>query len=1066
VPRTLRIRGPVDVAALEAAYTLLHRRHEVLRTTFPTVAGRPVQRIRPPVPFVLPRVDLSGLGPGRREAELGSLIAAAGRRLFDLDRGPLLRATLIHLGGERHALVQGEHHLVHDGWTEGVLARDLLELYRWLAEEAPAGAPALPELPIQFADFAAWQRRWMRGEVLEGQLAYWRRELAGAPERIELPTDRPRPAVLSSRGGAADFHLPVALGRELRSFCRGHGTTLFMTLLAAFEAVLQRYGGGRDMVVGTGVANRRVQEIEGLIGMVINTLALRTRLDDTAPAELTFGALLGRVREVCLGAYAHQDVPFEMVVEAVNPRRSLSHAPLFQVMFAFYDAPRPELEVAGLELESEPSHNSSAKFDLLLIVTPPLAGDGEIGVHAEWSSDLYDRTTVLRLLDHYRRLLAAAIERPGTPLPELPLASRAERQQLLREWNDTASAYPRGATVHALVAEQARRRPAAVALETRGEAVSYGELAARAGRLARELRRRGVGAETRVALCLERSPGMVVATLAVLAAGGAYLPLDPEYPAPRLAFLLEDAGAPVVVTRGRLRDRLPELDGSVAVLDLDRLEPIPEPHVDSNDETNAEPGAEPNAAGGLGDPAALAYVMYTSGSTGRPKGVAVPHRAVVRLVRETDYARLDAGQTVLHAAPASFDAATLELWGALANGGKLVLAPPGPLSPEELGAVVERARVTTLWLTAALFQQLVQGSWRRLRGVRQLLAGGDVLPVAAVETVLRELPGTRLVNGYGPTENTTFTSCQPVAAGSRTRPSVPIGRPIAATRVHLLDRGMRPVPIGVAGELHAGGDGLARGYLGRPRRTAERFVPDPFATEPGSRLYATGDRVRHLPGGELDFLGRVDHQVKVRGFRVELGEVEAAIGAAPGVEEVAVVLHRPTPDDARLVAWVVPAAGTETGPAAAAALSAALRERLPVFMVPSLLVPVDALPLTPNGKVDRAALARRDPGGAPRSGEYEAPETPVARELAALWSELLGAERVGLHDSFFELGGHSLMATQMINRVREELGVEIRLRELFETPTLEEVETLVVERQMELAGDDELARLLEEVEGV
>ncbi|HEX4966051.1 MAG TPA: amino acid adenylation domain-containing protein [Thermoanaerobaculia bacterium] len=1041
VPRVLRIDGVLDVSLLARAYGALASRHEILRTTVSEVDGHPVQRIHPARPFHLPLVDLRALPTGERGAEVERLRLVEGQRRFELVRDTMLRATALRLGECEHLLLQTEHHLAHDGWAQGVLLRDLLELYRALGAGRP---PVLPPLPVQYADFAAWQREWLTGELLDGQLAFWRRQLAGAPAVLPLPTDRPRPPVQTSRGAERIFAVPADLAESLRALARHEGVTLFMATLAVFDVLLHRYSGETDLVVGSGVANRRRPETEGMIGMIVNTLVLRADLSGR-PA---FRELLGRVRRVCLDAYAHQDLPFDKLVEALRPKRSLSHAPIFQVLFAFNDAPTPELEVAGLRIEEVHSHNRSAKFDLLLVASPQAEQRSGLGLRSrtaafnlalEYNVDLFERPTVERLLSHYASLLRAAVDDPSRRIAELSLLAPAERHQLLAEWSGVRAPYPADLCIHEVFTAAAARTPQAVALVCGAERTSYGELEQQASRLGRRLQRAGVGPEAVVAIFAERSPALVMGMLAVLKAGGAYMVLDPADPLERLRRLLDDARVRMILADERLASRLPEHGAEVVPLS-----------------PAGSAGEEPPAQ--LTSPENLAYVIYTSGSTGRPKGVSVPHRGVIRLVCAGGFARLGPQEVFLQLSPASFDACVLEIWGCLLNGGRLVVPPAGPPTLERLGEMLRDHGVTTLWLTAGLFHLMVDERLDDLRGVRQLLAGGDALSVAHVERVLRELPGCRMINGYGPTESTTFTCCHGMSPGDPVGFSVPLGRPVNATRVYVLDAELAPVPLGVAGELCIGGDGLARGYLHRPGLTAERFVPDPWQDEPGTRLYRSGDRCRHLPDGRLEFLGRLDQQVKIRGFRIEPGEIEAALHRIPGICEAVVLAQAGPGGDVRLVAWVVPA----KWPFDLAALRAALREKLPEYLVPSVFVTLSELPLTSHGKIDRAALPAPDREG--ESREAVPPGTAVEEKLAGIWQEVLGIARVGARDDFFELGGHSLMATRVASRVHKELGYELPLRVFYERPSLRELAAYVEEKLMSQLDHGLLAGMLGELE--
>ncbi|HEX2253053.1 MAG TPA: amino acid adenylation domain-containing protein, partial [Thermoanaerobaculia bacterium] len=1036
VPAVVPLPSAAGLEVLAAALTRVVARHEVLRTVYPEVEGRPVQVVRPVAPVALPVIDLSGLPTARREAEGRRVAAVEAGRPFDLAADPVLRAATLRLAPANGAAGRGPvllltiHHVASDGWSMELLRHEVEELVR----AGIAGrAPRLPELPVQYADHAVWQRRRLSGDRLATELAWWRGQLAGLPPELDLLPDAPPREPGSRRGATVQAHGPARLAEGLQAVARSQGATLFMTLLAGFQALLGRWTGQRDLAVGVPVAGRDRPEVQALIGFFVNTLVARADLG----GEPGFGELVARTRRTMLALQAHQEMPFERLVEELAPSRRLGRPPLVQAIFvlqaaAFERRRSEDPAAAGGAAERAVGHAADpagavaggAKFDLTLGGSETPEG---LAFTLEYERGLFASATARRFLDAYLRLLTAAVAEPERPVADLPLLSAAEHEQVLREWPGRVGEVAE-ASIPELFAVQAAARPEAPALAwpataaAAGGAMTYGDLAAASHRLARHLAARGVGLESRVGVALPRGPELVVALLAVLEAGGSYVPLDPAYPAERLAYMLANGGIEVLLTRDGLLAEVAQgapAQGAVQVIDLAR-------------DAAAVAARAPEPLGRAVPPEALAYVLYTSGSTGLPKGVAVPHRGVARLVRGADYSRLDAGTTFLQLAPVAFDLSTLEIWGPLANGGCLAVPPPGELSLAELERWIAELGVTHLWLTAGLFHLVVDERLQALAPLAELLAGGDVLSPAHVARVRRELPALRLTNGYGPTENTTFTSCHRVGevpGAATVGGSVPIGRPIAGTTVYVVDPALRPLPPGVAGELVTGGAGLARGYLGRPALTAERFVPDPFAGD-GGRLYRTGDRARWLPGGVLEFLGRLDTQVKVRGFRVEPGEVEAVLIARPEVREAVVVARDDGAGAARLVAYVVPEAA-DPGPGLAVALQGALRERLPDFMVPSAVVLLAELPLNPNSKVDRRALPEPELGGA-----AVAPRDELERALLALWEEVLGRPVPGVEDDFFALGGHSLLAVRLLHRVRQSFGTEVPLASLFTDGTV------------------------------
>jgi len=1089
IPAAVRFTGSLDVAALAGSLDAIAARHETLRTVFESIQGEPVQVIFGPVAgsgLPLPVADLTALPVARRAAEAARLGRLAALRPFDLAIGPLVRALLVRHTPAEHDLIAVMHHIVSDGWSTGVMIRELGELYAASREARPA---TLAPLPIQYADYAAWQNGWLRGEALDALLAWWRQELDGAPHILDLPTDRPRPPVQTFRGAEEPIVLPADLAAALGSLGRREGATPFMILLAGLEAVLGRWAGQDDLLIGAPVANRTRGETEPLIGFFVNTLVHRGRLGGDPP----FRDLVGRVRASALGAFDRQDLPFERLVEALGVERTRNRTPLYQVLFALQNAPAGALRLPGLTLEEIPLGTESAKTDLLLSLTE-IPGSGLCGTW-EYAADLFDAATIRRLGRGLATFLAGAAASPGTPVSELPLLSAAESRELLVERNRTAAAFPRDASLGDLFAETAARAPGAVAVSSEAGDLTYAELEQRSARIARFLAEQGIRPEERIGLIADRSPNLIAALLGIVRAGGAYLPLDPAYPPERLAWMLHDAGARLLLADRALLDVLPPgmLPGDLRILPIDEALRFDRSHPEGELREREGSGgwegsARPDPLGRQGSPQddagepisnhpaggeALAYVMYTSGSTGTPKGVAASHRNVIRLVRGSRFAEMGPEQTWLQLAPVSFDASTLEIWAPLLNGGRLALAPAGRLSLDDLGHVIERHGVTSLWLTAGLFHQMADHRLAALRPLRQLLAGGDVVSPVQARRVLESLPELTLINGYGPTEGTTFTCCHAMTHPRQIGSSVPVGTPIANARVYVLDPGQRLVPAGVAGELYLGGDGLARGYLGRPELTAERFVPDPFGAltgKAGERLYRTGDRVRWITmdGREvLEFLGREagDGQVKIRGHRVEIGEVEAALTALPEVRNAVVTVRQTVHQDAAadkvLTAYVVP---VEPAPAdLVPELQRALRGRLPDPLIPTAWVVLAVLPLTPNGKVDRRALPA--PEGDTRRGGYQAPHTPLEEKIVEICADLLGLDkdRISVRDNFFVLGGHSLLATQFAVRLHDHLHLEVPLRLIFDTPDLMTLAERITDQELATADEQDLSALLDEL---
>jgi amino acid adenylation domain-containing protein len=1010
IPAAVRMTGSLHVRAMEQSLNEIVRRHEALRTTFATVGERPAQRIIPTLTLPLPVVDLEALTETDREAEVQRRAREEAQRPFDLAQGPLLRAILLHLADDDYVFLLTMHHIISDGWSLGVFMRELAALYAVYASGKPS---VLPPLPIQYADFAVWQQEWLRGDVLESQTTYWKERLGGQLPLLELPADRRRPVVQSFCGARHSVELPQALTAALSELGRQQGITLFMTLLAAFKVLLQRSTGETDICVGSPIANRTRRETEALIGFFVNTLVLRTDLSGNP----TFRELLTRVRESCVGAYAHQDLPFEKLVEVLHPERDLSRNPLFQVMFALQNAPMPALELADLTLSLLEIDHGVAKFDLTLDLSETPQG---ISGWLEYNTDLFDATTIARMAAHFRTLLEGIVADPEQRLSDLPLLTEVERHRLLVEWNDTGFEFPQEVCIHQLFEAQAEQTPEAVAVVFGEDRLTYRELNRRANQLAHHLQKLGVGPEVPVGICIERSMELAVGLLAILKAGGAYVPLDPSYPQERLAFMLEDTKAPVLLApqpwvegRSALPPELVCLDTTSEAIAREREE-NPVSHVTAKN---------------------LAYIIYTSGSTGRPKGVAIEHHSTVTLLewaRELFPAEQRAG--VLASTSICFDLSVFELFVPLCWGGKAILAENALHLP-----ALPAARDVTLVNTvpSALAELLRIGGIPT--AVQVVNLAGEPLQNLLAQEIYQHETVQQVFNLYGPSEDTTYSTFALVQRGASTPPA--IGRPVANTQIYLLDVQHQPVPVGVPGELYIGGNGLARGYFNRPELSAEKFIPNPFSDKRGARLYATGDLARYLPDGNVEFLGRLDHQVKIRGFRIELGEIEAVLSQHPAVRETVVLARQDIPGDKRLVAYVVlnqarQNGGTETGENGPKELRNFLRGKLPDYMVPAAFVLLDALPLTPNGKVDRRALPRFEAAHGESETPFVAPRNPTEQALAAIWARVLGRERVGIHHNFFDLGGHSLLATEAIAAIRDACRVEVPLRHLFENPTI------------------------------
>ncbi|MFP5263078.1 MAG: amino acid adenylation domain-containing protein [Blastocatellia bacterium] len=1009
VPTAVRLTGRLDVTALERGLNEIMRRHEVLRTTFDMLDGEPVQIVNESKPTKLCLTDLSGLGERAREAEAQRLANEEAQLPFNIVTDPMMRARLLKLKDADHIALITLSHIASDGGSIAVLMKEISSLY----EAYSAGKEStLEELPVQYANFASWQRSWLEGEGFESQMAYWKEQLAGAPTAINLPTDHARPPAQSYRGRSETFALNESLTSGLKLLTRQADATLYMTLLAVYLTVLHHYTGEQDIVVGSPIANRKKAGLEGLIGLFINMLALRVDLSG-APG---FIELLKRVREVSLSAYAHQDLPFEKLVDELQPARDMSRNPLFQVAFQLQNAPNPGMKLAGLRVRQEGAENVISTFDLDMQIIE--SGRGLTGLLI-YNSDIFEPDTIKRLTKHFQVVAGAVVSNPERPIPDLSLLTQAERHQLLSEWNDTGKEYPVDACIQDLFEAQVRKTPNATALVFDDERLTYAELNTRANQLARYLRKLGVGPEVRVGILVDRSIEMLVGLLGTLKAGGTYVPLDPDYRQERVAFMLEDAQISVLLTQRWLLEWFPDYENQMVYLDAE-WKLISQ---QSKEDLTRLGGAEN-----------LAYVIYTSGSTGKPKGVQVTHRAVSNFLDSMrGHLQITERDVLLAVTTPSFDIAGLELFLPITTGASVVIV--NRETRADGAALIEKldnSGITIMQATPATWRLLLEAGWEGNDDLK-ILCGGEALTVDMARQLLKR--GASLWNVFGPTETTIWSTIHKVCSEEG---PVPIGRPLANTQVYLLNERLDPVPIGVTGGMYIGGHGLARGYLNHADLTAEKFIPDPFSGTPGARMYKTGDVGRYLSDGNIDFMGRIDHQVKVRGFRIEPGEIEAALVACAGVREAVVMAREHARGENCLVAYIV--AEQRQAPTTTE-LRDYLKERLPSYMMPAAFVTLKSLPLTPNGKVDRKALPQPDYSRPVMGQPYVAPRTRSEEILVNIWSQVLGVEKVGVHDNFFALGGDSVLSIRVM-AVANKSGLQLIPRHLFQHQTIAELAAL------------------------
>jgi amino acid adenylation domain-containing protein len=1009
IPIAVRIDGVIDCETLAKSLNQIVCRHEILRTTFIPIDGQPMQLISASHVLAIEEIELRTIPAPERAAGFLHHVAERLRQPFDLTRLPLLRVSLFHMTETESILLLVAHHIITDTWSIGVLLQEATTLYQGYL----AGEPiVLPELEIQYADFAVWQREWLQELAVEAQLAYWQQQMSNELPILSLPLDRPRPPIQTYRGARHLITVPHELVEDLKVLGQSEGATLYMTLLAVFKLLLLRYSGQHDLLVGVPIANRNQLEIEPLIGFFVNTLVMRTDLSGNP----SFRELLRRVKETAIGAYSHQDVPFEVLVDSLQPERTLSHAPLFQVMFELDNAPLPTLTLPGLNLTPLQLDNGTAEFDLALSL---LSMEEGLRGTIEYNSDLFDSATIERLGEHFLLLLAGIRQNPERSIADYPLLT-TEEKDMLRSWNATTTHFPQDMCLHQLVEHQASGRSEACAVRFDGATLSYGDLNRQANQLAHRLRTLGVGAETMVGLFLERSFDMAVALLAVLKAGGAFVPLDPDYPMERLSFILQDSHPAVLITQSHLMARLPDHDGRQIILDRDW------------EEIKREPTDNPSTPL---HPQHLAYVMYTSGSTGRPKGVQITHHSLVAYTYAIIKAfGLTKDDRILQFASLSFDVAVEEFLPTWACGATVVLRPSGMLAYDELLHLTEREQLTAFELPTAYWHEWVKAinanQAQLPASLRFVIIGGErVLPERLAVWARFNVP---LVHVYGLTEVSITSTVYRWDKQHEIPDDLPIGQPIANTRVYVLDRHMRPVPIGIPGELYIGGEGLARGYTHQPALTAERFLPDPFSLEPGARIYRTGDRARLMADGNIRFLSRVDQQVKIRGYRVEPGEIESVLGEHPDVHEAIVAARTDRTGNQQLVAFVVPQPSRAI---TCEALREYLRDHVPDYMVPAELILLQSLPVTPNGKIDVRALLNLDVDSVVLQ-RAEPPRNELEHTLSQIWCEALQRSDIGRNDNFFDLGGHSLLMAQVHSKLRKVLSRDIPIIELFKYPTI------------------------------
>ncbi len=1002
-----KFTGGINPSSLEKAVNELVRRHEPFRTIYPNTGGQPIQVVQPFTPFSLVQMDFSRLKENEREEAIKKYSYEQGSQPYDLHNGPLVRCTLLHSSSNEDFLFFGTHHIGFDGWSLQIIFGELIVLYDAFSSEKLS---PLTDSPIQYCDYAIQQKKWLSGAALDSYIEHWKSILSGDLPVLDLHTDHPRPTIQTYRGNKYQFLIPRTLSSQIRIFCQKERITTFQLFLAGYALMLMRYSNQEDVIIGCPFANRGTPGIEKLVGMFINTLPIRLDLSGNPTGR----EIIEQVRSVMLDAFIWQEAPFEGLVSELTTERDLSRTPVFQVVINMRNFPKHQAGIEGIDVELVSRDDAPAQFDLSLDIEED---SGAYAASFKYNTDLFEENTVAHMAAHYQNLLRELLINTNYPISEMEMLTPSERQRILFDWNP-ASEYPRQKTIHQIFEEMAAATPDAPAISFVDQTLTYLQLNKRANQLAHVLSDLGVVTEDRVGVYIERSVDMIVALLAILKAGGAYVPLDAANPSERLSFILKDTSAKILLTMQRHSGNLPPFAGKVICIDEESF------YTGSNDHNLDLPISPEN----------LAYVMYTSGSTGLPKGSCIPHRAVVRLVRNNSFADFNSQEVFLQFAPLAFDASTFEIWGSLLNGARLEIFPPYLPNLQELTWFINTSGVTTLWLTAGLFHQVMESHPEIVDHLHQLLSGGDVLSPRHVEIGLSRNPNCRFINGYGPTENTTFTCCYTVKKIPDMGKSLPIGKPISNTSVYILDAHQKPVPIGVVGEIYTGGDGLSREYLNQPELTAVKFIPNPFSSETGARLFRTGDYGRWLPDGNIEFVGRMDNQVKIRGYRVELEEVENTLKRHPGIHDAIVIAKEDRSGNKMLVGYYVPVPHSSLDQAPVREF---LNQRLPAYMIPTEFVVLDAFPKTTSGKINRNALP--SPENESQKVYSLAPRNETEKKLVTIWQEVLGVKQVGVRENFFELGGHSLLAVRLFSRIQEEFGRSLPLTLLFQVGTVEAI---------------------------